>query len=42
MWVMDVYLELKLELMKFKISFYDKIRNYPDVAMLNENRNNLV
>ena len=36
MWAMDVYLELKSELMKFKASFYDKIRNCPEVAMLNE------
>ena len=42
MWAIDVYVELKSELMKFKASFYDKIRNCPEVAILNENRNSLV
>ena len=42
MWAMDVYVKLKSELMRFKTSFYNKIRNYPEVTMLNENRNNPV
>ena len=42
MWAIGVYVELKLELMKFKASFYDNIRNCLEVVMLNKNRKNLV
>ena len=34
--------KLKIRAEEVKASFHNKIRNYPEVTMLNENRKNLV